>query len=84
MITTGNYTAVNGIWICGLRSAEPMRKNKIRQMNKKVDIITHLLVLGLIAVLAVIVLIMVASFLFNVLCAISMQQVGGVLCYYQF
>ena len=81
MITTENYTVVNGIWICGRRSVNSMRKNKIRQMNKKVDLITHLLVLGLMAVLAVIVLVMVASFLFNMLCAISMQQVGGVLCY---
>lgn len=59
-----------------------MKKNKIRQMNRGVDLITHLLVLGLMAVLVVIVLVMVASFLFNILCAISMQQMGGVLCYY--
>lgn len=81
MITAGSYIAVNGIWICGQRSVNSMRK-RIKQMNKRVDLITHLLVLGLMALLVVIVIIMVASFLFNMLCAISMQQVGGVLCYY--
>ncbi|WP_323736223.1 hypothetical protein PXD04_10130 [Methanosphaera sp. ISO3-F5] len=51
--------------------------------DSRVDQYIFYITMGLVALFIVILLLLVAGFLFNILALISMQNIGGIICLYQ-